>query len=345
MANHESVQMGGTGVKSPPFSTRQGRWHVEASGPARPFRFKHVRPREFISLLGSAASGWSADNALRLSAALAYYSIFSLAPLLVLGVSIAGLIFGEAAARGQIAEQMRQLAGDRAAEAIQAMVLSTSRTSTSLSATAVSLVVMLFGASGAFSELMSDLNLIWGVVIKPGQPVMTMVREKFVSFAMVLCVGFLLLVSLVLSAALAALGTTLAAWLKMPASLWQCTDFVLSFFVVTLLFAMMFKALPHVRIQWRDVWVGAGVTAFLFTVGKFLIGLYLGTSGVTSSYGAAGSAMIILLWVYYSACIMFYGAEFTKAYMTRKGREIVPDSRAMPPATPASRDSGTGRVR
>ena len=192
----------------------------------RRLRFRSMRAREFFSLIGTAASGWVEDNSLRLSAALAYYSIFSLAPLLIIAIAIAGLIFGEQAARGQIADQMKQLAGNRAAEAIQALLLGTSRKSASFSATIVGLVVLLFGASGAFSELKSALNTIWGVEIKPGTAVLTLIRERFISFTMVLGVGFLLLVSLVVSAALAALGVSMHNLLVLPPIVWQAADFV-----------------------------------------------------------------------------------------------------------------------
>jgi membrane protein len=287
-----------------------------------------MRFRDIGSLLASAAAGWSADNALRLSAALAYYSVFSLAPLLVIAISVVGLVFGEAAARGDIADQMKQLAGDRAAEAIQMLVLGTRHKSASVSATVIGLVILLFGASGAFSELKDALNTIWGVAIKPGRPLVTIIRERFISFTMVLGVGFLLLVSLVLSATLTALGATMRNLLALPGAVWQSADILVSFAVVTMLFAMIFKFLPNVMLRLRDVWIGAGCTAFLFTLGKFLIGLYLGTSGVTSYYGAAGSVVVILLWVYYSACILFFGAEFTKAYASKYGSGVIPDKRA-----------------
>jgi membrane protein len=288
-----------------------------------------MRAREFCSLISAAASGWVEDNALRLSAALAYYSIFSLAPLLIITIALAGLIFGEQAARGHIADQMQYLAGKRAADAIQALLLSTSRKSASFSATIVGLVVLLFGASGAFSELKSALNTIWGVEIKPGTALLTLVRERFLSFSMVLCVGFLLLISLLVSAALAAVDISMGHLLVLPGFVWQTADFVVSLVLITVLFAMIFKVLPNVRLRWGDVWIGAACTAFLFTIGKVLIGLYLGTSSVASTYGAAGSAVVILLWVYYSACILFFGAEFTKAYVSRHGGGILPDKRAV----------------
>jgi membrane protein len=262
---------------------------------------------------------------MRLSAALAYYSIFSLAPLLIIVLAIAGLMFGAAAARGHVADQMRQLAGERAAEAIQALVLGTSRTSASFFATLVWAVVLLFGASGVFGELKAALNTIWGVEIKPGRPMLTLIRERLISFTMVVVVGFLLLVSLVISAGLAACGASMRHLLAVPAQVWQGVDFLTSFALVTLLFAMVFKALPNVVVTWRDVRLGACGTAFLFTIGKIVIGFYLGTSGVASYYGAAGSVIVILLWVYFSACILFFGAEFTRAYVGRNGAGIVPD--------------------
>jgi len=288
-----------------------------------------MRPRDLFSLLGSAAAGWSDDNAMRLSAALAYYSIFSLAPVLVIAISVSSLVFGQAAARGQVANQLRELAGDRAAIAIQALAQGADRRNASLSATVIGLVVILFGASGVFSELKGALNTIWGVTIRPGRPMLTLVRERFISFSMVLGVGFLLLVSLLLSAAVAALSQSLGNMLALPASVWQIADLVVSFAIVTLLFAMIFKVLPNVHIRWRDVWIGAAATAFLFTIGKILIGIYLGTSAIASYYGAAGSAIAILLWVYYSACILFFGVELTKAYVEKFGAGIVPDRRAM----------------
>jgi membrane protein len=278
-----------------------------------------MRLRDFPSLLSTAAAGWNNDNAPRLSAALAYYSLFSLAPLLIIAISLAGLLYGEAAAKGQIAAQMRELAGAKAADAIQALVLDTSRRSTSLSATIVGLVILLFGASSAFSELKSALNTIWGVTIKPGQAVPNLIRERCISFAMVFSAGFLLLVSLIVSTAITALEGPIRRHLPLPPSFWQLSDVAVSLVLVTLLFAMIFRVVPNVKLRWRDVWLSSVCTAFLFTLGKFLIGIYLGRSGVTSYYGAAGSAVIILLWVYYSACILFFGAELTKACVQKYG--------------------------
>jgi membrane protein len=290
-------------------------------------RFAGVRA--FWSLIGAAASGWSEDNAMRLSAALAYYSIFSMAPLLVVTISAVGLIFGEDAARGRIAGELRQFAGRGTAEAIQALVLSVSQRASSYSATAVGLGVLIFGASGAFGELKDALNTIWGVRIKPGKTVRRVIRARIISFLVVFCVGVLLIAMVMVSAALTALGDSVRRFLPLPAIVWHCADLALSLAIAVLLFAMVFRILPNVRLRWRDVWLGALCAAILFTAGKFLIGFYLGTTGIATYYGAAGSAMVILIWVYYSACILFFGAELTKAWVVKHGTGIVPDKRAV----------------
>jgi len=282
-----------------------------------------------IGLLGVAGSAWVEDNAMRLSAAVAYYALFSLTPLLAMGISVAGLVFGEKAARGETAEEFRRLAGANAGNAILSFLHGAGQRKASMLATFAGLLILLFGASGVFSELKAALNTIWGVTIKPGRAVLTMIRERLFAFAMVLSTGFLLLVSLALSAALSALGKfepDLPSW---PPSTLQFVDNVISLLVATFLFALLFRILPNVELRWRDVGIGAAVTGFLFTVGKFLIGFYLGTTAIASYYGAAGSAIVFLLWVYYSACILFFGAEFTKAYVEKFGAGIKPDKRAM----------------
>jgi membrane protein len=206
---------------------------------------------------------------------------------------------------------------------------SASGKTTGVLATIIGLVVLLFGASTVFAELKNALNTIWGVAVKPGRAFFTLVRDRFLSFSIVLAIGFLLLVSLVLSAVLAALGKYMSARLPLPAAVWQAGDFLVSFAVISALFAMIFKMLPNVRIGWHDVRIGAVGTALLFTIGKFLIGLYLGTSSIASSFGAAGSVVIVLVWIYYSSCILFFGAEFTKVYARKFGSGIVPNSRAV----------------
>jgi membrane protein len=270
------------------------------------------------------------DNALRLSASLAFYSVFSLAPVLVIAVSIGALLFSEQTVRDQISAQLEALAGPRAADALEALLVTTAaQKRTGTFATIAGIIVMLFGASGVFGELKDALNTIWGVVIKPGRTLLRLIHDRFLSFSMVLSVGFLLLVSLLLNAILTALSKYINWMLPLPALAWQTLDFVGSFGVITVLFAMIFKILPNVRLGWHDVWIGAAVTSLLFVLGKFLIGFYLGASSITSAYGAAASVIIVLLWVYYSACILFFGAEFTKIYASKFGSGIIPNRRAM----------------
>lgn len=285
--------------------------------------------RELFSLAVQAAVGWRADGAMRLSASLAFYAVFSLAPLLVIVISIAGLLFGEEAARGQIMAEVSGLAGPEAGRAIQSLVRSASAKSTGMLAMLTGLALVLFGASTVFAELKTSLNVIWGVVVKPGRAFFTLARDRFLSFSLVLAIGFLLLVSLVVSATLAALSRHFSSVVTVPPEVWQGVDVVISIGVISLLFALIFKTLPNVIIGWRDVWIGAAATALLFTCGKQAIGYYIGTSGVASSFGAAGSVVVILVWVNYSACILFFGAEFTKAYAARFGSGIVPNKRAM----------------
>lgn len=287
-----------------------------------------MQANDFLGLFKEAATEWLADKASKLSAALAYYSVFSLAPLLVIVISISGLFFGQDAAEGQVANQLKDLAGENAATAIQSLVQSADHPATSLFATMVGLVTLLFGASGVFGELKDSLNMIWGVRVKPGRTVRTMIRDRFLSFTMVLGIGFLLMISLITSAILSAFSTYMQAWLPLPEAAWRTLDLAISFTGTTVLFGLIFKVLPDVQIRWKDVAIGAAVTALIFTIGKIGIGLYLGTSGISSSYGAAGSAIIILLWVYFSASLLFFGAEFTKVYTRRFGPGIVPDRHA-----------------
>jgi membrane protein len=285
---------------------------------------------KLFQLLKDAASDWVDDGAMRLSSSLAYYAIFSLAPLLVIVISMAGLVFGEDAARGQLSQQIATLAGKGAGDAIQAAVQSSAtQKSAGAFATGIGTALLLFGASTVFAELKDALNAIWGVVVKPGRPFFTLVRDRFFSFSIVLAIGFLLLVSLVISVLLAGLSHYMSGRFQFPPAVWQAGDFVISFVVISGLFAMIFKWLPNVRLRWRDVWLGAVTTSLLFTLGKFVIGYYLATSSIASSFGAAGSVVIVLAWIYYSSCILFFGAEITKGYVRGFGSGIVPNSRAV----------------
>jgi membrane protein len=266
-------------------------------------------------LFKTSASEWVADEAPRLGAALAYYTMLSIAPLLVVLVAIAGLVYGEAAARGELAQQLEGLVGPQGAEVLQTMLANASHPAGGLVATSIGLVVLILGASGVFIELQGSLNRIWGVQSKASGGVWGFIRTRLLSFLMVLAIGFVLLVSLALSAALTAVSRYFAE--DGSPIVWQIVNQIVSFGVFTLLFALIFKLLPDAEIAWKDVWVGAALTALLFTVGKYLIGLYLGNTSVGSTYGAAGSLAVFLVWVYYSAQILFFGAEFTQVYANR----------------------------
>jgi membrane protein len=286
--------------------------------------------KTFYGLLQQAAGDWMSDNAPRLGAALAYYTVFSISPLMIIVVAIAGLWFGHEAARQQIFDQLSGLIGHQGAEAVQRVLANAHRPETGVFATLVAVITLLIGSTGVFVELQDALNTIWGVKAKSSKGWVSFVWNRVISFAMVLAIGFLLLVSLLLSAALAALGKYLGHFAPDIQLAWQVMNFLLSFGVITLLFALMFKFLPDVRIAWKDVWIGALITSFLFTLGKFLLGLYLGRTGVASTYGAAGSLVVVLVWVYYSAQILFFGAEFTQVHANRAGKHLKPVEYAEP---------------
>jgi len=289
------------------------------------------------AILKEALAAWSDDKVPRLGAALAYYTLFSLAPLLIIVVALASLVFGEQAAQGRIADEISGLVGDKGAEAIQEMLQNAgAQKSSGIIATVIGLMTLLFGASGVFGELQDALNTIWRVKPKPGRGILGIIRDRFFSFAMVLGIVFLLLVSLVVSAALAALGKFGSGTLPTP--LLHLVDLVVSIGVVAILFAVLFKALPDVRIAWRDVWVGALATSVLFTFGKILIGLYLGRSSVGSAFGAAGSLVVVLAWIYYSAQIFFFGAELTKAYAHYYALAVAPTANAVSVADEVRRE-------
>jgi len=276
-----------------------------------------LTPRVVWSLLAETSVEWYADRAPRLGAALAYYTVFALAPGLILIIALAGLLLGKEAAQGQIITQVQDLAGEAGAEIVRAAIESARNAVGSLLATALGIVTLLFGLWGVFGELQDALNTIWGVTTTPGRGVIGVVKKRFWSFTMVVGIGFLLLVSLAASAWLAALGKFFAGLLPLPAALLETANALLSFVVITFMFGVIYKLLPDVKLAWRHVLTGAAVTAVLFTIGKTLIGLYVGRSTVASVYGAAGSLIVILLWIYYSAQLVFFGAEFTKVYSRR----------------------------
>jgi membrane protein len=280
-------------------------------------------------MLKETAKDWDDDNASRLAAALACYTLLSIAPLLVLSVSVAGLVFGEDAARGQISREIGGLVGSQAGGAVEAIVVNAKKPDSGLISALIGIGVLLFGASGVFAELQSALNTIWEVKAKPNEGVRGFVRHRVFSFAMVLSVAFLLLVSLVVNAGLAAAGTFFEHHLPGGEALWQAVNFVIALGVTTVLFALIFKVIPDVEISWRDVWVGSFLTAVLFTIGKLALSLYIGKSSVTSAFGVAGSLVALVLWVYYSSQILFLGAEFTQIYARRFGQQIRPSEHAV----------------
>lgn len=275
----------------------------------------------------------------RLGASLAFYTLLSLAPLLVVVVAMAAFAFGKQAAQGQLFWQIQGLVGLKGARVIQGVLDGAYKPGTGILATVLGLLTLAVGASSVVVELRGALNTIWHVPDVPDttglSSVLRMVQERFYSFALVLGVGFLLLVSLVLNACLAAMGKFFAGFLPAPEGVLQGATSLVSFLVITGLFAAIYKLMPDVRLQWSDVIVGACVTALLFTAGKYVIGLYLGKAGLGSAYGAAGSLVVILVWVYYSSQLFFLGAEFTKIYTTKYGSLLTAKLDLNPPA-PAS---------
>jgi membrane protein len=278
-----------------------------------------------ISVLKETIYEWWDDGAARLAAALSYYTAFAIAPLLVLVLAVTGALFGEEAVRGQLERELSGLFGPEAASLIEGMVAKAGNDDSAGWASSLGILALLIGATGVFAELQNALNTVWEVEPKPGRGLVGFIQTRLLSFAMVLGIGFLLLVSLVLSAALALLTSSMGQYVfGGEAALARVFSLVGSFVTVTLLFAMIYKLLPDARIHWRDVWVGAAATSLLFSAGKWLIGLYLGRSAIASTYGAAAALAILLVWVYYSAQIMLLGAEFTQVYARRFGKRILP---------------------
>jgi membrane protein len=272
------------------------------------------------AVLKAAFAGWWNDNVPRMGAALAYYTLFSLAPILIVAIAIAGLAFGPEAVRGEIVGQIEGLVGREGALAVQAMLEGAAKPSSSVPATIIGIITFFLGATGAFLELQTDLDTIWRVKPKSrGSFLRDLLMQRLISFGLILGFAFLLLTSLVVSAALAALHTYMGNAFTGVAILWEALNAIISLIVITLLFAMIYKVLPDVKLAWSDVWVGALVTAGLFTIGKFLIGFYIGTSALASTYGAAASVIVVLVWVYYSSQIILLGAEFTRAYVEHFG--------------------------
>lgn len=277
-----------------------------------------------FGLLKKVVSEWIDHEVSRMGAALAFYTFFAIAPLFVIVLAVAGFWFGEQAARRELFSQVSGLVGSEGTVAIQALVSAAHKPKTGAWATVIAVVTLFVGATGVFVQLQDALNSVWSVRRVPGRGLRNFIKDRLLSFALIVGLGFLLLVSLVLSAGLSAMDKFMVMSVPAHETIWQWINFVLSFGVIALLFAMIFKVLPDVKIAWRDVWIGAIITALLFNVGKHLFGLYLGRSGVASVFGAAGSLVIVLLWVYYSAQILFFGAKFTQVYSNRYGSHLGP---------------------
>ncbi|MBK7047403.1 MAG: YihY/virulence factor BrkB family protein [bacterium] len=290
-------------------------------------KIKSLRDLTAVQLVTETVTEWLDDGAGRLSAALAYYTIFSLAPLLIFVIAIAGAFFGEGAARQEIISELGDLLGPQGATYVGTLLDSASKPSSSLIAATLGFVILIYGATSAFAQLQEALNIIWGVKTRRNG-IAYFIRKRLLSFSLVLVIGFLLLVSLVLSAAIAAMGRFISGVLPAYLILANILNFMLSFALTTLLFAAIYRILPDAKVRWRDVTWGAVVASLLFSVGRYLIGLYLGKSAIGSVYGAAGSFVIILMWIYLSAQILFFGAEFAQVWSRRYGPGIQPGRHA-----------------
>jgi len=294
---------------------------------------------ETWAILKETGKDFMEDKVLRLSAALAYYALFSIGPLLIIVVGLTSLALGKESVRYAVEHQLQGFMGENAATTVESM-MAAHKESDSLVATIVGIVALLFGASGVFGQLQDSLNSIWEVKAAPGQGVWGFIRNRFISFTMVLGMGFLLLVSLVLTTILSSFTAYLGQAMKVPAFLGQLLDTSVSFLVITLLFAMIFKVLPDAQVRWRDVWIGSIATALLFTTGKLFLGLYLGRESTASAYGAAGSVIVVLMWVYYSSVLLLSGAEFTQVYAKQTGSGIQPSKHAVSVTEGERREQG-----
>jgi membrane protein len=319
-ANSRSTEIDASDVRgmSVSASHQSGRLRIQARSPGLGL---FLRPKVTLGLLKGAYLEWTKDKAPRMGAALAYYTIFSLAPLLVIAIAIAGIVFGMKAAQGEITGQIEGLIGADGANAVQAMIQSAHRPAHSAIASVIGLLALLVGASGVLSEMQDALNSIWHVSPDEKSGIWNFAKARLLSFGMVLGIGFLLLVSLLLSAMLTAAAKYVEGILPLPTVFLHSDDFLFSLLFITVLFAMIFKLLPNARIAWSDVWFGAVVTSVLFTLGKFLIGFYIGRSVSASAYGAAGFLVVVVAWIYYSALLLYFGAEFTRVYAKKLGSQ------------------------
>jgi membrane protein len=271
-----------------------------------------------------AASDWMDHNDSSQGAAIAFYTVLSLAPLLVVVVAVGGLFFGQQAVRGHVFWELRNLLGDQAASTVQNLLKAAYHPAAGIAASIVGFTVLLLGASGVFLQLRQTLNFIWGVDPNIDSGIVGLLRSRVFSFAMVLGIGFLLVVSLAVSALIAAMGSYVSGFISIPAPVLGIASFVVTFCITSFLFALIYKVVPDTKVEWEDVATGAIFTSLLFDMGKVIIGLYLGKASVGSAYGAAGSLVVLLVWVYYSSQIFLYGAEFTHVYATARDRAAAP---------------------
>jgi membrane protein len=285
--------------------------------------------RDLWLVLRQAFAEWKVGNVPRLGAALAYYSVFSIPALLILGIAIASMIFGREAAQHGIVHEIEDTVGAPVARAVSEVLANNSDPARSGTATVIGILILLVGAAAVFGELQEAMNTIWRVERRPSGGVWGLIRDRFLSMTMVLGSGFLLLVSLVVNTVLSAMSGWMSASLPGGAALWQAVNSVVSLVVITALFALIFKIVPDAEVAWQDVWIGALLTAILFTIGQFFLGWYLGQASTTSAYGAAGSLVVILLWVYYASQIVLFGAAFTRVYAVQQGLGVKPAANAV----------------
>ena len=285
--------------------------------------------KKYFNLVKEAGKDFMADSAPRLGASVAFYTIFSISPLFLIVIALVTFYFDSAEeARKVIGEQITSLVGEKGAETINSIINQPEKEKHGIVATIIAVVTLLLGSTGVFMELQQALNRIWEVEVKSGGGIWGFVKHRLLSFAMVLTIGFLLLVSLLLTAGLSAMGKYIGSYIPAFEAVSQVLNFVVSFGVITVLFAFIFKYMPDVRMPWKDVWMGAAITSLLFALGKLGLGMYLAKSTTANAFGAAGSLVVVLLWVYYSAQILFFGAEITQVYAKQRGSKVVPTKHA-----------------
>lgn len=281
----------------------------------------------WLPVLKTTVTEFMDDDAIKLSASLSYYTVFSLPPLLIIIISLCGIFFGADAVRGEVFSQINGLVGNDAALQIQETLKNVEFSGKNVFAAIIGAIVLLMGASGVFSEIQSSINYIWGLKAKPRRGLIKYLKNRLMSFSMVGSVGFLLLVSLIINTMMDVLSKRLMTFFpQITVYLFYILNIALVFIIITFLFSLIFKTLPDGKVSWKDSFIGSAITAIFFMIGKFLIGAYLGNSNIASTYGAAGSVIVILVWVYYSAIILYFGAEFTKVYARFKGHKIIPNS-------------------